>query len=560
MNGYYTLVNRDENSIDEIYIQFSPNDEMNITRLDFDRSVTEIKDYERFRFYIYELDEPLAAGDSLQMDFSGEFRTKGFKEGGPTNQVVFNGTFFNNTFFPSIGYNSGNEISSDDDRKDNDLPDKERALKRNDPVGTSMSFFGPTSDGIDFEIIMSTSEDQVAIAPGYLQKEWKEDGRSYYHYKMDVPMVNFYSMMSAEYDVIRDVWTGPDGHEVKLEIYYHTGHEYNLDRMMKGMKNSFDYFSKNFGPYQYRQMRIMEFPRYSSFAQSFANTVPFSEAIGFMLNVEEEDVDMAYYVTAHEMAHQWWGHQLRPANTQGSAMLSETLSQYSALMVMKHEYPEQQIRKFLKEELDRYLRGRSLEQKKEMPLELVENQPYIHYRKGSLIMFALQDYIGEDSVNVALGRMLDDWGDRIDLYPTTTSFNEHIRAVTPDSLQYLITDMFETITLFENKAEKVTVKSNGEQFDLVLDLSSRKLRADSLGNETELPIDDWIDVGVYTEDSNGEDSLIYLNKHHITSDKYQIQLTVDTNPIKAGIDPLIKLIDRHPDDNLKPVQELEINN
>jgi len=67
-------------------------------------------------------------------------------------------------------------------------------------------------------------------------------------------------------------------------------------------------------------------------------------------------------------------------------------------------------------------------------------------------------------------------------------------------------------------------------------------------------------VGVYTEDSKGEDSLIYLNKHHITSDKYQIELTVDTNPIKAGIDPLIKLIDRHPDDNVKTVEELEIAN
>ena len=104
----------------------------------------------------------------------------------------------------------------------------------------------------------------------------------------------------------------------------------------------------------------MEFPRYATFAQSFANTVPFSEGIGFMLDIKEGDVDMAYYVTAHEMAHQWWGHQLAPGDVQGSAMLSETLSQYSALMVMKQVYSEEQMQKFLKHELDRYLRGLSL--------------------------------------------------------------------------------------------------------------------------------------------------------------------------------------------------------
>ncbi len=557
VTGYYSLVNREEDPIDEIYIQLNSNSEMDITELKFDMEVSEIKDHERFGFYIYKLSEPLAAGDSVRMDFTGHFRTKGFKEGGSTNEVVFNGTFFNNTFFPYIGYNDSRELSTDDDRKDYDLPEQERQMKRTNPIGTSMSFFGPSSDGIDFEIIMSTSENQIAIAPGYLQRQWNEGARSYYHYKMDVSMVNFYSMMSAEYEVKRDIWTRPDGQEVNLEIYYHKGHEYNLDRMMKGMKNSFDYFSKNFGPYQYRQMRIMEFPRYSRFAQSFANTVPYSEGIGFILDVEEEDIDVAYYVTAHELAHQWWGHQLRPANTQGGAMLSETLSQYSALMVMKHEYPEEQIRKFLKEELDRYLRGRALEQKKEMPLELVESQNYIHYQKGSLVMYALQDYIGEDSVNIALRRLLEQWKDRIDSYPTTIAFNEQIRAVTPDSLQFLITDMFETITMFENKSEKVTYTPSGDQFDLVLDLTSKKLRADSLGNETKIPINDWIDVGVYTNNSEGEDSLIYLKKHHITSEEYQIELKVDVEPTKAGVDPLIKLIDRHPDDNVKSVEITE---
>jgi ABC-2 type transport system permease protein len=150
--------------------------------------------------------------------------------------------------------------------------------------------------------------------------------------------------------------------------------------LMKGMKESLSYFSKNFSPYQYRQLRIMEFPRYRSFAQSFPNTVPFSEDMGFIMDIGEDDIDFPFYVTAHEVGHQWWAHQVTEANVKGNAMLSETMAQYSALMVMKKTYPTEMMQKFLKFEMNSYLRGRSREQKKEQPLEFVERQGYIHYR------------------------------------------------------------------------------------------------------------------------------------------------------------------------------------
>ncbi|MEQ8426121.1 MAG: M1 family aminopeptidase, partial [Cyclobacteriaceae bacterium] len=267
-------------------------------------------------------------------------------------------------------------------------------------------------------------------------------------------------IISANYTVIRDKMTIPldsGSKDIALEIYYHKGHEYNLERMMKSMKHSFTYFSKEFSPYQFSQMRILEFPRYATFAQSFANTVPFSEGIGFVLDIkDEDDVDVAYFVTAHELAHQWWGHQLIGANVQGAAMLSETLSQYSALMVMKHEYSTENMKEFLKEEMNRYLTGRANEQKKEMPVTQVEAQNYIHYGKGAVNMFALQDYISEDSVNIALKRFLNDWSifTEHERYPTSNDLMQYIRTVTPDSMQSMVTDMFEKIILFENKTDK----------------------------------------------------------------------------------------------------------
>ena len=267
---------------------------------------------------------------------------------------------------------------------------------------------------------------------------------------------------------------------------------------------------------------------------------------------------MAYYVTAHEMAHQWWGHQVTEASVQGNAMLSETMSQYSALMVMKEKYPPELMQKFLRYELDSYLLGRAGETKKELPLALVEAQSYIHYRKGSVIMFALQDYIGEDSVNAALQRYLNAWVGREDRYPTTADLLPYFREVTPDSLQYLITDMFETITLFENRVKEPTYEQLASgSYQVNIPVNVQKFRADSLGIQTEIDLKDWIDVGVFAKGNDGKDSLVYLQKHQLTKAESTFDIVVDIEPIKAGIDPLHKLIDRNPNDNVTKVNLLE---
>ncbi len=551
--GYYILKNKKAEPISEVHIQDGGTSDF-VTRLDFGDQASVKERLEDFGYTIFTLTNPLDSGAEIKMNFEVDFITKGFKESGSNTRVVYNGTFFDNGYFPSIGYNTGFELGDDDDRKDNDLEEKERMMERDDPRGLSQSLFGDDADKIKFEIVVSTDSSQIALAPGYLQKKWYEDDRVFYHYKMDVPMVSFYSIVSADYAVKRDVWEPPSDtlDDVSLEIYYHKGHEYNLDRMMRGLKKSLDYYTVNFSPYQFRQMRIMEFPRYSSFAQSFANTVPFSEAIGFIQKIDEDDVDLPFYVTAHEVAHQWWGHQVTEAGVKGNAMLSETMSQYSALMVMKQESPEEIIQKYLKHELNSYLFGRTFERKKEMTLEMVEGQGYIHYRKGSLVMYALQDYITEDSVNMALKRFRRDWGFKEGRYPTSADLIGYFREVTPDSLQYIIDDMFENITLFENKTTDASYVVNADStYTINLEVDAIKYRADSLGTETAIAMSDYIDIGVYGKDEEGEDKLLYLKKHLIDDQVKTFEITVDEEPLKAGIDPIHKLIDRNPDDNVK---------
>jgi aminopeptidase N len=346
--------------------------------------------------------------------------------------------------------------------------------------------------------------------------------------------------------VKRDKW-----HDVNLEIYYQPGHEYNLARMLDACKKGLDYFTENFGPYQFNQFRIVEFPRYRQFAQSFPNTVPYSEALGFIQRIEKpDDIDMVFYVTAHELAHQWWGHQVVGSMTQGSNMMSESLAQYSALMIMEREYGRHQMQRFLKHELDGYLRGRGAEQRKEPPLGLVQREPYVWYQKGSLVMYALRDYMGEDKLNAALRKFIEENKYASGPYPDTLAFEKCLREAAPSDMKYLIGDMFDSITLYDNKAVSAkAIPLGGGKYRVELAVAAHKKRADGTGKETETPIDDWIDIGVLSRDENGWKPL-YLEKKRLSSNTEHFEIEVSGKPYKAGIDPYNKLIDRNPEDNL----------
>ncbi|HKX40807.1 MAG TPA: M1 family aminopeptidase, partial [Burkholderiaceae bacterium] len=316
------------------------------------------------------------------------------------------------------------------------------------------------------------------------------------------------------------------------------------------------YDSRNFGPYQYRQFRIVEFPRYETFAQSFPNTIPYSEGIGFIARVrpdDPKDIDYPYYVTAHEVAHQWWGHQVMSGDVQGGSMLIESLAQYSALMVMKERVGPQKMRKFLAYELNRYLIGRATEQKKELPLARVEDQPYIHYAKGSLVMYLLADMIGEDRLNTAIRRFRDDHAFKGPPYPSTREFVQRVREVTPAEMQYLIDDLFERIVLYDNRAVGASAKAlPGGRWEVTMKVVAKKRVADELGKESDVPIADFIDVGVL--DAQGDP--IAIERRKFDREEATVTLVVDRKPAKAGIDPLNKLIDRAPKDNTVTVSGL----
>ncbi|HET6232922.1 MAG TPA: M1 family aminopeptidase, partial [Longimicrobiaceae bacterium] len=555
LGGTYTLRNKTAVAIDSVHVRVQSM--ADVRKMDFGRpAALVLNDHER-GYRIYRLSQPLQPGDSLPMHFSLAYENHGFPNEVTNTQVVENGTFFNSGALPQIGYDEGGELSTTAVRKRYGLKPKPRMAPPGDMAARRNNYVSSDADWMDFDATVSTSPDQTAVAPGVMDRTWTANGRRYFHFRGDAPILNLYGFLSARYAVKRDHWRG-----VEIEVLYHPTHAYNVDRMIAATKKALDYYTTNFGPYQHRQVRIVEFPRYASYAQSLPNMIPFSESIGFIARVKgPDDVDYPFYVTAHEVAHQWWAHQVIGANVQGATLLSETLSQYSALMVMEKEYGREKMKRFLGYELDMYLKGRAFESERESPLISVEGQQYVHYRKGSLVMYQLRDLIGERQLNTALSSYLNAVKFQQPPYTTSLELYRYIQAATPDSLKGAVDDLFLRMTFFENKTKSATARPlGGGRYSVDIDVDAHKTYADTLGVEKAAPMNDMVEVGVFGPAPKGrsdKDSgpVLYLQRHRIRTGEQHITVVVQGKPARAGIDPFDKLIDRHADDNTTNVKE-----
>jgi hypothetical protein len=551
IKGSYVLENKTAQPLDTLRLQLNPDVETTLSGLPAHQVTLDDK---KFGFRILKLAQALPPGGRLPLDFTVDVRRPGFSNGGEPDTINLNGTFFNNhAFFPLIGYQPGQELTDRNERRKRGLGEPERMAKLEDQAARANTMFGANADWINFETVVSTSGNQIALAPGSLQKSWTENGRHYFQYKMDRKMMPFFAYLSADWQVRKGDW-----HGIPIEVYHDRKHGYNVDRMITATQKSLDYYTTQFTPYQHKEVRILEFPNYASFAQSFAGTIPFSESIGFIADLrDKENIDYVFYVTAHEMAHQWWGHQIAAANVQGSTMLVESLAQYSALMVMEKEYGPHQMRRFLRYELDRYLSSRGSEAIEELPLYRVENQQYIHYRKGSLIFYRLRDEIGEAALNRALKRFLVDKAYQEAPFTTSKELLAYIRAEAPADKQALITDLFEKIVFYDNRVTEASAKKRADgQWDVTMKLHLAKMEADGKGKETPRAYDEPVEIGVFARAKGAKEAderVLLLEKRVLTGANPVVTVTVKEQPFDVGVDPYNKMIDRVSRDNRKEV-------
>ncbi len=537
IRGSYFLVNRSAVAIDSIHVA-TPAD---IPRVEtgavaFDRPASPVLVDEDLGHRIYALKRPLQPGGSLRLDFEVHVEPHGFRESGVDDSVAANGTFFTNGALPAIGYQGGRELISAADRREHGLAPRPLI-----PYLDDVEARKDRGAGIAFEAVVGTQAGQVAVAPGALRRTWTEGGRRYFHYSTDGPIGSEWAFFSAAYAVHEARWNG-----IVIRIYHHPGHTAHLDRMVQSIQASLDYYTRQFGPYRYRHLSVVERPGNGTGIHAEASLLSYAE--GFSTWNPKDgpgSLDFPFAVVAHEMGHQW---TVPYAPVEGAPVMSEGIAWYSAMKAVENAKGVEHLRRLLS-----YMRQpHPIRQIRRGEPLLRGLDPYLSRRRAPFALYALSEYIGEERVNGALRRLLEKHRPQDAPLATTLDLYRELQAVTPDSLRYLLHDLFEVNAFWELETERVTAEQTpAGTWQVTLEVRARKMVYDSAGVEAEMPMDEWVPIGVF-----GPTEPLHLQKHRIRSGEQTITVTVPGKPARAGIDPyhLLDWEERESDDNIEVVK------
>ncbi|NQZ07732.1 MAG: hypothetical protein HRT35_11270 [Algicola sp.] len=544
IKGHYWLENQTDKPIEQLLLTI-PDARVKVTFKI--AGVTLAKANERLGTHLFDLNDPMAVGGRIKVDYTLNHANQGFKNTADDVSVVDNGSFLHNSdTLPYLGYNSGNEISNSTERQKRELGLGSQIPKL--PVYNNESTRSVHGESlINYEVVASTIAGQTVITPGKLLKQWHEGGRAYFHYRTSQPIRNTFGLVSGKYERYQDQYN-----EVEINIYHDPRHHYNLKRIANAAKVSLAYFEKNFSPYGHQQLQFVEIP-YRGFARAYPGMVAFSEKAGFIGDYSNPDtLDMVSQITAHEVAHQWFGHQLDAALVEGQNLVIESVAEYASLMVMKKMYGESFIKQFKRTAMADYLNGRSGDTLGEVPLHKLINQRYLRYKKGAVVFLSLTELMGEANINQALANLMaEKVGDRQNP-ATSLDLIRHIKQMAQPAHYAQIDDWFKSVVIFNNKIERAVVnKLPDGRFKITLNVTTEKRRYSSPSTFEVEPAGRPITIAVYEALPRYATAQEVLHSQPYEFDKNQstVEIIVDSEPAFVVIDPQIMTIDRNLGDN-----------
>ncbi|GAB3162499.1 ABC transporter permease/M1 family aminopeptidase [Telluribacter humicola] len=540
--GTYLVENRTGSEIDTVFLTTAPG----VTNIlvSFNKPVkAEIVD-EPLAFQMYVLEKPLFPGDSVQLEFHVRYNPQGFPNSGINTSVAKNGTYFDDSWLPVIGYLNSRQVFNANDRKAQGLEPKSF-------LESEVETFA--QQRVAFETIIGTDKGQTAVVPGNLVKSWTKKDRTYFHYTSEIPINNKLAFFSSEYRVHNAQWKADSAHVVAISILHHPDHTHNLERMVQGVQASFNYLSGELGKYPHSEIRFTEVPGYNKGMHAYPTNIFYRE--GYALLKPEEDpggIDIVFATVAHEVSHQWWGHQVSPAPIKGAALITESLAWFSAFEIVEQALGQKTFQTFLNLARRDFL---SPQERDADPL-LQASQTSLIYRKGPLALYALREYIGKEQVRLGLQNFFRKYSTLNTARPVPSDLYRELQMVTPDSMRYLLHDLLASNTFWELKTEKAVASPTSlGKWNVTIDVYARKYTVDKKGTQTDVAMNDLVQIGVYGVPGDTKtDKNLYMQPHRICSGRQRLEIEVTGKPELAGIDPNNILMDLKNYDHLTKVQ------
>ena len=575
ISGTFQITNLTDTPITDSFLSMATSHEEDVRRFEVDGGellkdgtafgdlpVEEIRDY---NVEVVRFDPPLAPGDTREVRFATYFHPPRLNDG---SVIRANGTFLNqNQSTPTFGLND-RRMRNPDKRRKYGLDELERMAERDDEEARRLNLFG-VSTRIMLDGTVCTDADQIGIAPGRLVEQTQDDGRDCRRYVTNTPIVDFYSIVSGRYDVTEGLWTSADGREVPVQVFHHPEHTYSVDAMIEATKHGLTVYEREFTPYRLDYFRILEIP-YIGFAQAFAGTIPFSES-GFILDTgDPEDpasVDNASAVTLHELAHQWFGHELTPARVKGFNVLSEGLTSYATTLAYEELYGFEKARTMMELNIGTLAAKKMFDKEKEVPVAVAEMQGYLHYEKPDWILWGLRGYVGKDPVNAALRDVLAEYGDGRMPFATTQDIVDAFKANIDENYHTLIEDQWEHVTTWKlefRDGYSVEPTEDG-RYRVRVPVTVDKLRLygedDKETSVSEIPLaalEEWVEVGFYAEPpKEGWGDWQALETAFVTEEESVLEFILDEKPNHVALDPRRLLQERQVLDNVRDVSGVD---
>jgi len=505
------------------------------------------------------LESPLLPGEGMDVAFSvASDPIIGFENRPGRTPVAHDGSFLlDNDFLPVLGYSPSREIEDALVREDFGLPERASIVR---PFGDQRGLVEQEGqrfhDWVLIDLTISTSQDQIAVGQGDLVAERTQEGRSFYRYRSTVPVKMHMAITSASYDVHEREVLGIE-QPIMLQVFALPGHSDNAQELLDTMAETLSVLESAFGPYPYNQLRLVDAPIGRPNCRIRSDTLVCDSSLGLVNDPALDDPrappGFLVKLPAGMISILYVHSQIMPANHPGATSIGDGLGFYLSGLVWHDTIPPEALAEVVRDVSWKYFMERAKGEDEEGTIVDQVNQTFIGAHKNSLAIYGLELYLGRDRMNAAIRSFIEDYRFSEPPFATMPDLVKAFRAKAPDDVQPIITDFFERRTFFDIAARDAEFVALGDSQYLVrFTPETRKYYGSPQGELEETEFDYPVEVAVFGKVIDKSGARQILHRQLLPAerlDKGRIEIFVDKPPMRVGLDPFYRLLDRNLLDN-----------